>query len=127
MHAAELARNEALSDFHVHDLNQAPTLPMYADASFDAVFCSVSVDYLSRPLEVFAEIHRILKPGGLAVFTWSNRMFPTKAISAWRQASNQLASGLPPPTSGIPFQAASPRQRAPTFRRIRGVATRSTW
>ena len=87
MHAAELARNEALSDFHVHDLNQAPTLPMYADASFDAVFCSVSVDYLSRPLEVFAEIHRILKPGGLAVFTWSNRMFPTKAISAWRQAS----------------------------------------
>ena len=87
MHAEELKRNPALHEFHVHDLNKAPSLPMYADSTFDAVFCSVSVDYLSHPLEVFAEIHRVLKPGGLAVFTWSNRMFPTKAITAWREAS----------------------------------------
>jgi SAM-dependent methyltransferase len=87
MHEAELQQNPALHDYHAHDLNKMPLLPMYADASFDAVFCSVSVDYLARPLEVFAEIHRILKPGGIAVFTWSNRMFPTKAISAWREAS----------------------------------------
>ena len=47
----------------------------------------MSVDYLARPLEVFREIARELKPGGLAIFTWSNRMFPTKAIDAWRRAS----------------------------------------
>ena len=29
----------------------------------------------------------MLKPGGLLLFTWSNRMFPTKAIAAWRLAS----------------------------------------
>ena len=34
-----------------------------------------------------SEIQRVLKPGGLAVFTWSNRMFPQKAIHAWRAAS----------------------------------------
>ena len=60
---------------------------MYQDGSFDAVFCSVSVDYLASPLPVFKEIHRVLKPNGIAIFTWSNRMFPTKAITAWREAS----------------------------------------
>jgi hypothetical protein len=87
MNAAELEANPALHDFHVLDLNASPTLSVYADASFDAVFCSVSVDYLRSPLAVFREIQRVLKPGGVAIFTWSNRMFPTKAISAWRLAS----------------------------------------
>lgn len=87
MHAMELEKNPALHDYHVHDLNANPKMAMYADESFDCVFCSVSVDYLSQPLAVLAEIHRVLKPEGIAVFTWSNRMFPTKAISAWRLAS----------------------------------------
>ena len=84
---AELQRNPALHDYHVADLNASPTLAMYESESFDAVFCSVSVDYLSNPLPVFAEIRRVLKPDGIAVFTWSNRMFPTKATRAWREAS----------------------------------------
>jgi len=109
MHDAELKSNPALHDFHVHDLNASPRMPFYADSSFDAVFCSVSVDYLADPLPIFAEIHRVLKPGGLAVFTWSNRMFPTKAITAWREASEparlwicgsyfHFAGGFTPPT-----------------------------
>ena len=87
MRADEMSANGALHEYAVADLNASPSLAMHADASFDAVVCSVSVDYLARPLEVFAEVHRVLKPGGLAVFTWSNRMFPTKAIAAWREAS----------------------------------------
>jgi SAM-dependent methyltransferase len=67
MHEAELVANPALHDYHVHDLNRSPSMPMYADGSFDAVFCSVSVDYLANPLPVIDEIHRVLKPGGLAV------------------------------------------------------------
>lgn len=67
MHEDELSRNTALHDYHVHDLNKSPKLPMYADRSFDAIFCSVSVDYLANPLPIFAELHRVLKPGGLAV------------------------------------------------------------
>lgn len=87
MNEAELQANPGAHDYHVRDLNRQPTLEMYADESFDAVFCSVSVDYLSQPAPVFAEIRRVLKPGGLVLFTWSNRMFPTKAITAWRLAS----------------------------------------
>ncbi|KAH0871381.1 hypothetical protein HID58_078403 [Brassica napus] len=43
----------------------------------------VSVDYLTKPLEVFKEMNRILKPGGLALMSFSNRCFFTKAISIW--------------------------------------------
>ena len=71
IHNEELRMNPALHDYHVHDLNAQPNLSMYGDATFDAVFCSVSVDYLVNPLPVFREIHRVLKPDGLALFTWS--------------------------------------------------------
>ena len=43
----------------------------------------VSVDYLTRPLEVFSEIRRVLRPGGIAIISQSNRCFPTKAINIW--------------------------------------------
>ena len=54
-----------------------PRLP-YEDNSFDVVTNAVSVDYLTRPLEVFREMHRVLKPGGQAIMSFSNRCFPTK-------------------------------------------------
>jgi SAM-dependent methyltransferase len=78
----ELAKNEALTEWVVHDLNDDPTLP-FPDATFDAVTNAVSVDYLARPLDVFREVHRVLKPGGTAHFSFSNRCFPTKAIALW--------------------------------------------
>lgn len=82
MNEAELARNTQLTEFAVKDLNEDPTLPYEAD-SFDVITNAVSVDYLTRPLEVFREMHRCLKPGGLAIMSFSNRCFPTKAISMW--------------------------------------------
>ena len=44
---------------------------------------AVSVDYLTKPLEVMKEVNRVLKPGGLALMSFSNRCFPTKAIAIW--------------------------------------------
>lgn len=82
MNAVELEANEMADEWSVHDLNSDPTLS-FDDASFDAVTCAVSVDYLSRPLEVFAEVARVLRPGGAFVCTFSNRCFPTKAIRGW--------------------------------------------
>ncbi|MFN3258739.1 MAG: class I SAM-dependent methyltransferase [Ilumatobacter sp.] len=82
MNAAELAANEMADAWTVRDLNVDPTLP-YDDTSFDAVTCCVSVDYLTQPLEVFAEVARVLRPGGVFVCTFSNRCFPTKAIRGW--------------------------------------------
>lgn len=82
MNETELAANEMADEWSVRDLNTHPTLP-FPDASFDAVTCAVSVDYLTRPLEVFGEVARVLRPGGPFVCTFSNRCFPTKAIRGW--------------------------------------------
>lgn len=86
MNAEELAKNPRLNDYFVQDLNQNPKLPL-PDQDFDAVLNCVSVQYLQYPEAIFSEIHRILKPGGVAIFSFSNRMFYQKAIQAWREGT----------------------------------------
>jgi SAM-dependent methyltransferase len=88
MNAQELAANEQAAAWIVHDLNADPVLP-FPDASFDHATCCVSVDYLTRPIEVFREVGRVLRPGGLFVCTFSNRLFPTKAIQGWLYTDNE--------------------------------------
>lgn len=87
LNAAELARNPRLSEFFVRNLNKEPSGWSLADQSVDAVLCCVSVQYLQQPEAVFAEIHRVLKPGGVCIVTFSNRLFYEKAIQAWRDTS----------------------------------------
>ncbi|OYR47072.1 class I SAM-dependent methyltransferase [Halorubrum sp. Hd13] len=86
LNEAELAANDRLDGFVVRDLNADPTLP-FDDGAFDAVCCALSVQYLQYPGDVFAEFARVLAPGGVLVVSFSNRMFPTKAVRAWRAAS----------------------------------------
>jgi len=85
MNERELAANGQAAARIVHDLNADPTLP-FEDASVDDVTCCVSVDYLVRPVEVFAEVARVLRPGGRFVVTFSNRCFPNKVIRGWAMA-----------------------------------------
>jgi ubiquinone/menaquinone biosynthesis C-methylase UbiE len=82
MNAEEMAANPQLDDWVVQDLNRESSLP-FPDASIDAVACAVSVQYLVRPLEVFADVRRVLAPGGPVVVSFSNRCFPTKAVAIW--------------------------------------------
>ncbi len=82
MNEEELRANPQAREWVVHDLNAEPRMP-FADSSFDHAVCCVSVDYLTRPVEVFRDVARVLRPGGLFVCTFSNRLFPTKAIRAW--------------------------------------------
>ncbi|MEL7083348.1 MAG: methyltransferase domain-containing protein [Cyanobacteria bacterium P01_G01_bin.4] len=86
MNEEELAQNPQLTRFFVQNLNQTQCLPL-PDRSFDAVLNTVSVQYLQYPEAVFAEIWRVLKPGGIAIVSFSNRMFYQKAIQAWRDGS----------------------------------------
>lgn len=85
MNERELAANDQAAAQVVHDLNADPVLP-FEDGSFDDAICCVSVDYLVRPVEVFAEVARVLRPGGRFVVTFSNRCFPTKVIRGWAMA-----------------------------------------
>jgi SAM-dependent methyltransferase len=83
MNRVELENNPRLTERVVQDLNREPTLP-WPDATFHAVICSLSVQYLTRPAEVFAEVARVLVPGGIVAVSYSNRCFPTKAVAVWR-------------------------------------------
>ena len=82
MNEEELKANPALAEYVVRDLNEDPSLPFEA-ARFDGVVICISVQYLTRPLEVFAEIGRVLKPGCPLIVTFSNRCFPMKAVRIW--------------------------------------------
>lgn len=93
MNREELAANPAANGAVVADLNDQPTLP-FADASFDAAVCTASVDYLTRPLHVFAELARVMRIGGRAIITFSNRCFPTKAIRGWLVADDHQRAAV---------------------------------
>ena len=77
-----LADNPQLDEWVVHDLNATPRLP-FADRHFDAVICTVSVQYMIRPLDIFREVERVLEPGAPFIVSFSNRCFPQKAVALW--------------------------------------------
>lgn len=84
----ELLRNESLTEILIHDINRNPHIPL-PDASADVVLNTVSVDYMTRPIEVFLEVGRILRPGGLFLVIFSNRMFQQKAVRVWRESDEE--------------------------------------
>lgn len=88
MNAVELEANQAAAERIVHDLNTDPRLPL-ADHSIDDAVCCVSVDYLVHPIEVIRDVARVLRPGGRCVFTFSNRLFATKAIAGWLYSTEE--------------------------------------
>ena len=121
MNAGELEANPQATERVVRDLNVDPTLP-FDDASFDAVLCCVSVDYLVHPVEVLREAARVLRPGAPLVLTFSNRLFPSKAVAGWLYADEpgrcaiaatyvRLAGGFGEPEVSL---------RTPEGRRYRG-------
>jgi SAM-dependent methyltransferase len=88
MNELELRANAAAAEHIVHDLNIDPRIPLPAESVDDAV-CCVSVDYLTRPVEVFRDTARVLRPGGRLVCTFSNRLFATKAVRGWLYGSDE--------------------------------------
>ena len=93
LNAVEMQHNSDLDDYVVHDVNRDPHIP-FDDSIFDAVVLTVSIQYLTRPIEVFRHVHRILNPGGLFLVIFSNRMFPTKAIRKWVASEDEQRMGL---------------------------------
>jgi len=80
----ELDANPQATEKHVQDLNSSPALP-WEDGSFDFVTNALSVQYLTKPRAVFAEMHRVLKPGGVAIVAFSHRAFIEKAVRVWAE------------------------------------------
>lgn len=88
MNQVELDANRQLTRRVAQDLNQEPRLP-FEDGEFDGAVMTVSIQYLTRPVDVFAEVGRCLAPGAPFIVTYSNRCFPTKAIMAWQMMGDR--------------------------------------
>lgn len=88
MNAAELAANPRLSNYVVHDLNAHPSIPLDT-ATFDAAAICVSIQYLTHPVDVLRDVGRLLRSGGVLAITFSNRCFPTKAVSIWQSLGDR--------------------------------------
>lgn len=84
MNREELQRNSRLDQHVIHDLNVQAELPFETNR-FDAAICSVSVEYLIKPIEVFREVARVLKPGAPFIVSFSERWFPPKVIAIWQE------------------------------------------
>ena len=88
MNEVELQRNERLDSYVVQNLNADPRL-RFRNAEFDGVAICVSIDYLTRPVEVLREVGRILRAGCPTIVSFSNRCFPSKAVAIWHQLDDR--------------------------------------
>ncbi len=86
MNRAEMADNPALTETVIHNLNREARLP-FADREFDGAVVTVSIQYMTQPISTFREVARVLRPEAPFVVTFSNRMFPTKAVAIWQHLS----------------------------------------
>ncbi len=69
--------NPFLDEGRVADGQSIP----YPDAVFDLVFSDNVLEHLERPAEVFSEVARVLKPGGLFIFKTPNKWHYMPLIS----------------------------------------------
>ncbi|KAK8856742.1 Serine/threonine-protein kinase ppk30 [Apiospora arundinis] len=100
MNRAELAANPVLNHGRVVvDLNEQPDVARALreevsttsekEKKYDACTLVVSIDYLTRPVEVLKSLRGVMREGGVVHLTISNRCFPTKAIARWLRISEE--------------------------------------
>lgn len=89
MNARELDANPLLSQRIISDLNATPQIPDAVGQDIDVATCTVSIDYLTSPLEVLSSLRARTKPGGTVHLAISDRCFPTKVVARWLKISRE--------------------------------------
>jgi ubiquinone/menaquinone biosynthesis C-methylase UbiE len=71
----------------------------FEDASFDGAFANETMEHVFNESESLAELHRVLKPGGILVVISPNRWFPfeghTTRIGRWQSSPTPFIPWLP--------------------------------
>ena len=80
--ARENARQAGVSvDFRQGNASSMP----FVDGSFDLIICQAAFKNFTRPLEALNEMHRVLRPGGLAL------IFDLNAEATSADMNNEVA------------------------------------
>ena len=98
-HAQETFSKDNL-EFQVADALNLP----FEDSSFDVVICSHVYEHVPDPVQMFVEIHRVLRPEGICYFSAGNRLM-------WNE-----------PHYDLPLLAILPRPLAHVYIRLAGKA-----
>lgn len=88
MNKKELAANPILKISILQNLNVDPTIPASL-LPLDVTACVVSIDYLTKPLDVLSSLLQHTRTGGSVHLIISNRCFPTKAVGRWLRVSEE--------------------------------------
>ena len=88
INARELSANPILKTSILQDLNTTPDIPSSV-APLDASTCVVSIDYLTKPVEVLRSLLKHTKSDGQVHLVVSNRCFPTKAVGRWLRVGEE--------------------------------------
>ena len=120
MNSDELNANPSARASVVHDLNAEPRLP-FPNESFDAVVCCVSVDYLTRPIEVFTDVARVLRPGGPFVSASLIDAFRPRLFAAGCTPTTSSAARSSNTTSVSPDAGMSLTENAVPLNRIQAT------
>jgi len=117
--AAREVRRAGLEDWITVLASRATRLP-FADGAFDVVFSSHVIKHLDDQAvgEAFAEIARVLKPGGRFLF-WEFRKTPRSALLFW----SARTTGLPPPFQLRTDEELRAALDQAGFREIRRIST----
>lgn len=89
LNKSELGANPILKAWSVQNLNEDPDLklpetsPAQKKPKFVAATCTVSIDYLVKPIEVLTSIRQQMEDGGSIHLAISNRCFPNKVVGRW--------------------------------------------
>ena len=86
MNKSELGGNPVLTGWMVQDLNEDPDVKLpeaAAGTTLDASTCVVSIDYLTKPVDILKSIRSQTNQGGKVHLIISNRCFPTKVVGRW--------------------------------------------
>ena len=74
----------------VQDLNSDPDLSKtFPNTKFAASTCTVSIDYLSKPLEVLSSLRQATQENGTVHLAISNRAFWHKVVARWMEVSER--------------------------------------
>lgn len=130
MNREELEQNPHLDNHLVHDLNAEAALP--TAETFDAITCSLSIEYLTDPVSVLRSARKRLAPGGILLVSFSDRWFPTKAVRGWLDLHPfervglvrelQRQAGFAGPSGAISIRNDWRPQDDPHFLETRGIS-----